>query len=79
MSNINTNSNETHTHSWTPYNGHNPNNCTHCGQSSSNWKFTPLDEFADTHSFCNDCISRGVLFEKGIKGKDIDKLTRFNH
>lgn len=70
---------ETHTHSWTPYNGNNPNNCTHCGESSSNWAFTPLDVFDTKHLLCNGCISKGALYKLGIKNKDVDSLTRFNH
>lgn len=70
----------THTTSWTPYNGNNPNNCTHCCVASSNWKFTPVDEFDNTHCLCNNCISTGAIHSLGMKVEaEINSLTRFNH
>jgi hypothetical protein len=70
---------KTHSKSYVPYNGHNPNNCTHCGQQSANWCFKPNDQFDKTHKLCNSCISNGALYELGIKGEDVDSLTKFNH
>lgn len=71
---------ESHTKKYLPYDGHNPNNCTHCACTSANWQFTPVDQFDVIHKLCNDCISRGAIFTLGIKtNSSPNDLIKYNH